>query len=457
MKREDMAKSRSIKMFTILFVDDEQSAHSSLNRFFAKYNYTMVSALEANEALAYLETNSPDLVILDLKMPGMDGLTLLKKIKETHADLKVIIQTGHGGVNEAVEALKHGASDFLEKGSSPEILRTRVNQVYELWLLEQQNRELKESSPQHFHFPGLIGESIKIQKLKDMIVRVAPTETTVLIQGESGTGKELVARAIHHHSHRMKKEFIPVDCAAISESVIESELFGHTKGAYTGADSASLGLIRSADQGTLFLDEIGELSPAVQAKLLRTIQERIVRPVGSTKSYPVDMRIVAATNRTLLSEVSEGKFRQDLYYRLSSVTLTSPSLQEREGDIELLAQHILERNAKEGEKITISPRAMSKLRAYSWPGNIRELENVIKGASVFAEGNTIDTGDLPSMVSGAAETVSETDTPAGTLASYELRAIKNALQRADGNRRKAAEILDISEATLYRKIKQFKL
>ncbi len=452
-----MKKKSPIRMFTILFVDDEKAAHSSLNRFFAKYNYTLVSAFNAGEAQDYLKTNFADLAILDLKMPGMDGLALLKKIKKMHPGLKVIIQTGHGGINEAVEALKLGASDFLEKGSSPKILRTRVDQAYKIWLLEQQNKELKSNSPSQFDFNALKGESTKIKKLKDMIVRVAPTDTTVLIQGQSGTGKELVARAIHHHSERVKKEFVPVDCAAISESVIESELFGHTRGSFTGADTASLGLIRSADNGTLFLDEIGELSPAVQAKLLRTIQERIVRPVGSTRSYSVNIRIVAATNRTLLSEVAEGKFRQDLYYRLSSITLTSPPLKGREEDIELLTSHILKKATKGVESTSITPGAMAKLRNYEWPGNVRELENVLKGALVFAEDKTIRTADLPSMVSKETTRVQEEEVHDGTLASYELMAIKNALLLAEGNRRKASEILDISEATLYRKIKQFRL
>jgi len=449
-----MTKQRK---FTILIVDDEPSVISSLQRFFARYNYQLVTALNGKEALEILNTTDVALVILDLNMPGMDGFTVLKKARLLIPDLKIIIQTGHGGVTEAVEALKQGASDFLEKGSSPEILKKRVGQVYEIWLLEQKNKELSDRSANEFLFEKLVGESPKMKKLKDMIVRVAPTDTTVLIQGESGTGKELIARAIHHHSNRAQYAFVPVDCASISETVLESELFGHVKGAFTGADSTALGLIRTAEKGTLFLDEIGELSIGMQAKFLRTLQERIVRPVGSTKNHAVDIRIVAATNRNLLDEVSAKKFRQDLYYRLSTVTLTSPPLREKEDDIKLLIDHILHDSEKGLDRqMTVSEEALNMIRRYEWPGNVRELENVLRGAMVFSEESTIDPADLPPILGGQGEQT-EGLIPEGTLASYELEAIRNALEKANNNRRKAAEILDIAEATLYRKIKQYRL
>lgn len=446
-----------LQMFSILIIDDEEAVLSSLKRFFGRYNYQLHTAISGEDGLAVLESTPVDLLILDLKMPGMDGFTVLKKARELIPNLKVIIQTGHGGVAEAVEALKQGASDFLEKGGSPEILKTRVGRLYEIWLLEQKNRELQDKREQRFDFHQLVGSSLKMTQLKDMIIRVAPTDTTVLIQGESGTGKELVARAIHHHSDRSRHAFVPVDCASISETVIESELFGHAKGAFTGADTATTGLIRAADKGTLFLDEIGELSMVVQAKFLRTIQERIVRPVGSTKSHPVDIRIIAATNRNLFEEVSEGGFRQDLFYRLSTITLTSPPLREREEDIQLLANHILANSKKpEQAEITIQPEARKLLEHYDWPGNVRELENVLKGALVFADENTIKPEDLPPNLGG--HSAPQTAPPhSGTLASYELEAIKNALSLSGNNRRKAAEILDIAEATLYRKIKLYGL
>lgn len=446
-----------MNLFTILVIDDEEQVHNAIKRFFARYNYRFLKALNGKGGLSILQEESVDLVILDLKMEGMDGIAVLKKIKSRYPDQRVIIQTGHGGVTEAVEALKNGASDFLEKGGAPEILKTRVNQAYELWMLTTQHNELRQKSIVEFSFVPMVGLSPKVKKLKDMIVRVAPTDTTVLIQGESGTGKELIARAIHHHSDQKKKPFVVVDCAAISETVIESELFGHVKGAFTGADSTTVGLIRSAEGGTLFLDEVGELALAIQAKFLRTIQERVVRPVGSAKSYPVQTRIVAATNRNLLDEVTGGAFRQDLYYRLSTVTLTAPDLAEREEDINLLIDHILDKTEGEAE---ISPEALVYLKKYNWPGNVRELENVIRGSMVFAENGVITPADLPSSVVDRKELIvneHELSEEVGTLASYELRAIKDALLVAEGNRRKASQILDISEATLYRKIKQFDL
>lgn len=456
-----MPESQSL--FSILIVDDEEDIIRSLKRFFARYNYRLHSATDGASALDILRTTKIDLLILDLKMPGMDGITVLKKARELLPQLKTIIQTGFGGVSEAVDAIKLGASDFLEKGESPEILRLRVGKIYEIWNLERENKALRNQNSQKFHFARLVGESAKINKLKDMIVRVAPTDTTVLIQGESGTGKELIAQAIHHHSTRADQPFVAVDCAAISETVIESELFGHTKGAFTGAESATLGLVRAADQGTLFLDEIGELSIGMQAKFLRTIQERVVRPVGSTRNYPVNIRIIAATNRNLLDEVAKGNFRQDLYYRLSSVTLVSPPLREREADILLLARQILAAAAQDNPT-TLSPDALNAIKNYDWPGNVRELENVLRGALVFAENGKIGAVDLPEGLTGHTGQPNqpegsspEVTLPNGTLAAYELAAIKNALLEAGNNRRQAAEILGIAEATLYRKIKQFNL
>lgn len=455
--KSTMGTLTQMNLFTILVIDDESNVHRSLKRFFARYNYRVLEALNGEEGLVLLREENVDLVLLDLKMEGMDGLAVLREIKKSYPEQRVIIQTGHGGVREAVEALKNGASDFLEKGGAPEILKARVSQAYELWMLETQHNELREKSIVEFNYAPMVGASTRVKKLKDMIVRVAPTDTTVLIQGESGTGKELIARAIHHHSNREKKPFVVVDCAAISETVIESEIFGHVKGAFTGADSTTLGLIRSAEGGTLFLDEVGEFAIAIQAKFLRTIQERVVRPVGSAKSYPVETRIVAATNRNLLDEVAAGSFRKDLYYRLSTVTLTSPPLSDRGDDLELLIEHIL---GKAAEEAGVSEEALAYLRKYHWPGNVRELENVLRGSMVFADNGVITPADLPSAVVGGVVLKEGEEEPVfegGTLASYELRAIKEALQAVDGNRRKASQILDISEATLYRKIKQFDL
>ncbi len=440
--------------FFLLIVDDEKDMLSSLKRHFRRYPYEVLLAENGDEAMDCLSRQKVDLMLLDLKMPGKDGMTVLREAKEKYPDLDVIMLTAHGGVREAVEAIKIGALDFFEKSTSFDSLNNKISQVYKMWLLERENTSLREELGVRFSFDELIGRSSPVLKLKDLITRVSPTDTSVLIQGESGTGKELVAKAIHHHSARRSGPFIPVDCAAINESVMESELFGHAKGAFTGADLATLGLVRSADRGTLFLDEVGELPPGMQAKLLRTIQERIVRPVGSAAMIPVDIRIVAATNRNLIEEISLNRFREDLYYRLSAVTLHVPPLRERGEDVSLLARHFVERFAG-GRNIPkiISKAAMEVLSAREWPGNVRELENIIRRAIAFSKADTILPEDLSYPFDQEAATVSD---PA-RLSDYELEAIRNALEKSFGNRRKAARMLGISEATLYRRIKRYNL
>jgi DNA-binding NtrC family response regulator len=443
-------------LFSLLIVDDEQDIRSSLRRYFRRFPYRILLAEDGEQALDHLSREQVDLMLLDLKMPGKNGLTVLAEARERHPDLDVIMLTAHGGVREAVAAIQGGALDFFEKSTSLDMLSKKITQVHELWLLRRENLSLREELREKFSFDELIGESPMMIRLKDLIARVGPTDTSVLIQGESGTGKELVAKALHHHSPRRDAAFIPVDCAAINESVMESELFGHTKGAFTGADQATLGLIRSADKGTLFMDEVGELPLVMQAKLLRTIQERTVRPVGSTAMKTVDIRIVAASNRNLIEEIARGRFRQDLYYRLSAVTLHVPALRERKEDIPLLARHLVEKLGKqEGHAPRmITDAAVGRLVGRDWPGNVRELENVVRCAMAFAKNYTLSPEDLgPSVVQEPGPT------PAGpaSLAHYEKEAICNALEVTAGNRRKAARLLGMSEATLYRRIKRYEL
>ncbi len=444
--------------FTMLVVDDEKNVQNSLRRFFAHAPYQMLFADNGEDALSQLASTPVSLMLLDLKMPGMGGHEVLRLAMEKRPDLKVIMLTGHGGVRDAVEAIKLGAVDFFEKTISPDVLKKKTDQIHELWKLEQENRQLRDQLDTRFRFEGLIGESPAMVRLKNMITRIAPTDTSILIQGESGTGKELIAQAIHFHSLRNKEVFMPVDCASINETVMESELFGHAKGAFTGAGQDTLGLVRSADRGTLFLDEIGELSPAMQAKLLRTLQERIVRPVGSTKLIPVDIRILAATNRNLIEAVAQGNFRQDLYYRLSAVTLTAPPLRERGGDILLLSQYLAGRLAREGlTPKKFSEQSRSLLSSYDWPGNVRELENVIRSAMAFSEGEAVEPDDLfPDMTRPEGLTDPVHPRPAA-MADYEAEAIRNALKQTSGSRREAARLLGISEATLYRRLKQYDL
>jgi len=445
--------------FPLLFVDDDPGILSALKRVFFEEPYPIHTARDGEKALALLRKTKIEAAILDLKMPGMDGLTLLKKIKKSYPGIMVLMLTGHGGVKEAVEAVKLGADDFLEKPFSPEGLRARLAQIYRLWALSEENRDLRARIKAQSRLDRLIGNAPVMVKLKETISRLGPTEAPVLIQGETGTGKELVARAIHDRSARSKHPFVPIDCAAMNEMVVESELFGHAKGAFTGAHASTLGLIRSAHEGTLFLDEVGELSPAIQAKLLRTIQEREVRPVGMNKRYDVDVRILAATNRDLSEEVASGHFREDLYYRLNVVNLVVTPLRERKEDIPLLARHFLDRLGGVSAPKGLIRAALACLDTYDWPGNVRELENAVCRAVALAKEDTLRVEDFPPQIYSRAERSQKRfDLPAeDSLEAYEQAAIRNALAKSKNNRKKAAQILCVGEATLYRKIKKYGL
>ena len=446
--------------FRLLMVDDEPSVLSSLKRVFFEDDYQIHTAGSGELALELLRKTKVHAALIDLKMPGMDGLSLLEKMRKDYPHIMTIMLTGHGSIQEAVAAVKLGAVDFLEKPYAPEALRTRIAQLHQIWNLREENRQLRSRIEFQFGFDRLVGNSTATLKLKEMIAQVGPNDVPVLIQGETGTGKELVARAIHHHSPRSSGNFVPVDCAAISETVIESELFGHVKGAFTGAHMSTLGLVRSADGGTLFLDEVGELSPAIQSKLLRTIQESEVRPVGSNKAYPVNIRILAATNRDLAAEVAGNNFREDLYYRLNVVGIEVPPLRERKEDVALLAKYFLKRFASDLTPAKeVARETCMCLDNYDWPGNIRELENVIRRAIALGKSEAIAPEDLPSTIfSPAGDNRGPTDIPSDdTMASYEKAAILNALKKSGHNRRIAAQILGIGEATLYRKISKYRL
>ncbi len=443
--------------FTLLIVDDEQDIHLAMKRFFARSPYRLLFAENGMEALDCLSKNPVDLMLLDLKMPGMDGMEVLNEVVDSRPNLKVIMLTAHGGVQDAVAAIKLGATDFIEKTAFPEMLKQKIAHVYQMWQIEHDNSQLRDQLTASFQFDDLIGDSPPMLKLKNMIARIGPSDASILIQGESGTGKELVAQAIHAHSSRKSGVFIPVDCAAINETVMESELFGHTKGAFTGADQPTLGLIRSADKGTLFLDEVGELPLNMQVKLLRTIQERTVRPVGSTRTIPVDIRIVAATNRNLVEAIALGAFRQDLYYRVSAMTLHVPPLRERCEDIVLLTRHFIEKLSKRGAAKELSDKAVAVLCSYKWPGNVRELSNIIQCAMALSVTDAIVPADLSGLSMSSASASDETVSESASLADYEREAIRNALDQTSGNRRSAAKLLCISEATLYRRLKQYDL
>ncbi len=445
----------------ILIVDDNEKDLKLLESKLTQLDFrNVIKAREGTEALELARKHLPDLIFLDFIMPGMDGLTLLKEIKKVFPQIMVIMITGYGGIKEAVEAIKLGAIDFLEKPFSHEVLRARVTQVHQIWELREENRKLKAKMEIQFRFDPLVGNSMAMLRLKQTIAQVGPAEASTLIQGETGTGKELVARAIHYHSSRSENNFVPVDCSAISETVMESELFGHVKGAFTGAHISTLGLIRSADKGTLFLDEVGELSPAIQVKLLRTIQEKEVRPVGSTKNYRVDVRILGATNRDLAQEVAQKNFREDLFYRLNVITINVPPLKDRMEDIALLARYFIKRFSTDFSPVKdISKEALACLENYDWPGNVREQENVIRRAMALGKGEIILPEDLPPNIYVPPSRLSQdVDNITGdSLAAFEKAAIHNALEKSGKNRKKAAQILGIGEATLYRKINKYRI
>ncbi|HOS97233.1 MAG TPA: sigma-54 dependent transcriptional regulator [Deltaproteobacteria bacterium] len=445
--------------FALLCVDDDPTIITMLTHIFLKDDYAIFTAERASDALELMKRVRIDAALVDYMMPEMDGLSLIKVMHEEHPSTMVIMVTAHGGIQEAVQAIKLGAVDFMEKPFSVEAIRSRVAHLYQIWQLRHENRRLREKVQLKFGYEQLVGNSTAMLRLKERIAQVGPTDASVIIEGETGTGKELVARAIHHHSHRSHHVFMPVDCGAIAESVIESELFGHVKGAFTGAHDASQGLIRSANGGTLFFDEVGELPLAIQVKLLRTIQEREVRPVGSPRSYPIDVRIVAATNKNLAEEAAVGRFREDLLYRLNVVSIHVPPLRDHKEDIPLLARFFVKDFRTSVSRVKdISREAIECLERYAWPGNIRELANVIRRATALGAGDSILPEDLPRHIHAGPEAAGRSVEPEdGTLEAYEKAAILNALATSRGNRKKAARILGIGEATLYRKIARYGL
>lgn len=448
-----MITSPDSQDFKILAIDDDPMFLRSLERILIHTPYTASTMTNPVQALRAMETERFDLVLLDLQMPGRDGLSVLEEFLLADPEVLVVMLTGHGSVQQAVKAIKLGASDFLEKPCSPAALCQVLANYH---AIVRQRRTQAAGATHTFSYPALVGESPPIQEIKAMILRVAASEAPVLLLGESGTGKELAARAVHHHSPRHDCPFCAIDCAAINESVLESELFGYEKGAFTGADQSTQGLIRSADKGTLFLDEIGELPLKMQAKLLRTLQERVVRPVGSTKTYPVDIRIIAATNRNLEQEIAKGRFRSDLYFRISAIPIMLPPLRERTSDISLLVDGLLTRLDPERPK-RVSAAALRLLESYTWPGNVRELENVLRRALALSEQETLLPVDLPATLVFNGGTQVEVSPENDSLLAYEQIALQNALQKTKHNKRQAAAMLGISEATLYRKLKLFNL
>jgi len=440
----------------ILIVDDEKVIRDSLHDWFAEDGYAIDVAQNAQEALQKIDQTTYDIVLLDIKMPGMDGLTLQEKMVKQIPQAIIIIMTAYASVETAVQALKAGAYDYLQKPIDPDELQHLIEKALERQHLVQENHQLKKQleTLSKEDMPELVGQSPQMQKVKNLIHTVAPTDTTVLILGESGTGKELVARAIHRHSQRHHMPLITAHCAGLPEGLIESELFGHEKGAFTGAAYRRKGKFELADGGTIFFDEIADISPKTQIDLLRVLQEHNFTRLGGTHPIETDFRVIAATNCHLSQAVAEGRFRQDLYYRLDVFTIEIPPLRERPQDIVLLAQHFLIKYAQKMNKPTqgFSSDALKALTQYAWPGNVRELENTIERAVVIQKGPEIHVDNLKEAQSKTAITTTNL-----SLAAQEKQHIASVLQLMEGNISQAAKTLNIDRVTLYNKIKKYDL
>jgi DNA-binding NtrC family response regulator len=438
----------------ILVVDDEAPLREILQRGLAQMGgFSVEVARNGHEAIDKIEKEIFDLVLTDLMMPEMDGMELLKLIKGTRPEMPVIMMTAYGSIDTAVEAMKTGANDYITKPVDLKDLLLRISKVHQENLLLQENRLLRMELRKKFEFSNIIGKSRKMQEIFTLIEKVAPSNSTVIIYGGSGTGKELVAKAIHYNSLRADGPFIPFNCSAIPETLVESELFGHTKGAFTGAVQTKKGLFEEAHGGTLFLDEISTVLPSVQVKLLRVLQEKEVMKIGTTERTKIDVRMIAATNEDLETNMKKGNFREDLFYRLHVFPIFLPDLKDRKEDIPLLAYHFLDLYSKEAKKEIkgISKEAMASLLEYHWPGNVRELENVIERAVIMTEGEFLVPQDLPGdLTGGFSFLIRRGAKERKSLDEIKSEYITQIMKETNGNKKTAAEILKINPRTLYR-------
>jgi two-component system response regulator AtoC len=457
-----MQKVQGLGMRRVLVVDDEENIRLVLRTLLKKHDYRVETAESAESALMQIERFDPDFVLADVRMTGMTGLELCAELKARSCLATVILMSAYGSMDLAIDAIKAGAYDYISKPFKQDEVLLALTKAEERESLRRENRALKQAIRKEKTFHGILGKSEAIERVFATIEKVADYKTTVLIQGESGTGKELVARALHEGSSRKVKPFVALNCGAIPATLLESELFGHRKGAFTDAHADKKGLFAEADQGTLFLDEIGELPLGLQVKLLRALQEGRIRPLGSTRDQEIDVRVVAATVRDLRQEVLEGRFREDLYYRLNVLQINVPPLRDRRDDIPLLVEHFIERNNERLGTQTrdVAPRARRLLLDYPWPGNVRELENTIERAVVLAESDIITVGDLPERMREPSDPV------AASLSSGELSIkktarfmeetlIRRALEKTGGNRTAASRLLEISHRALLYKIKDY--
>jgi two-component system, NtrC family, response regulator AtoC len=445
----------------LLVVDDEQSIRRLCMTIGTSLGFNCTEAESAEAAVMRLDAETPDLILTDLKLPSQSGVDLLKQSKALLPRTEVAIMTGHGSIESAVDAMKLGAYDYIEKPFRVEKMRLLLQRMAEKVRLVTENQFLRDRVNTEESLDGIVGTSANIQDVLRMISRLKDTRTPVLISGESGTGKELVARAIHFRGAMAQTPFVAVDCGSLVPTLMESELFGYEKGAFTGATKSKPGLFQAANGGTIFLDEIGELPLEMQAKLLRVLQEKEVRPVGSNDHVSVDVRVIAATNRDLETAYREGTFRKDLYFRLNVVTVNLPALRDRRSDIPMLVHHFLDRHAA-GANVQVTPAAMKSLLHYDWPGNVRELENCIARAVTLGDRHTIDVTDLPPAIrseQSATNTTAQDPASLSTtaLAEMERMTILRVFEQANGDKALAGKMLGISRATLYRKLKRYNI
>jgi two-component system, NtrC family, response regulator HydG len=439
----------------ILVVDDEVSARTTLALLLKKRGHRVTQAEGLMAAVKALQDEAFELVVTDLRMLDGSGIDILRAVKRHGSEADVILLTAYAGWESAKEALQLGALDYFEKGREPDELFARIDRALSEQTSRREHDALRLPIAADDGVPGIVFRSPAMRRVLDIVARVAPTDAAVLIHGESGTGKELIARAIHGASRRAQKPFVALNCGALTETLLESELFGHVKGAFTGASVSKKGLFEEADGGTVFLDEVGEMSPALQVKLLRTLQDGEVRAVGSSQSITVDTRVVAATNQNLEGLMRQGRFREDVFYRLNVIAFTIPPLRERREDIPLLVEHFLDRfNRRQGRAVRLDENAMERLMAHPWPGNIRELEHAMERMVILGEGDTITADDLPLlMASGVRPELAAPN--GGSLADTEKTHIREMLERHGWNYSRTADALGISRTTLWRKLKEY--
>ena len=447
----------------VLVVDDEENFRHILSVILKKERYEVETASNGEEALQRISDTTFDQVLCDIRMPGMDGLDFLKEVRKTEADANVIMMSAYGTLDTAVEAMKLGAYDYISKPFKADEIILTLKKAEERERLRKENELLRKEVKKEYSFDNIVSKNEKMQSIFEVVRKVAQYKSTILITGESGTGKEVVARALHYHSDRSQLPFMPVNCGAIPENLLESELFGHSKGAFTDAIRMKKGLFEEADGGTLFLDEIGELPPQLQVKLLRVLQDGEIRRVGEAKAIQIDVRIVAATVKDLVKEVNEGRFRDDLFYRLNVVPVHIPPLRERKEDIPLLVTHFIKKQSQSlGKNVTgIDPKALEVLINYKWYGNVRELENTIERAIVLADGESIELQNLPLDIQNFQERVEVTSLSEEEYSikraskALETTLIRRALKKTKGNHTHAARLLEISHRALLYKIKEY--